>query len=74
VPVAESALCCGAAGTYHLLQPALSQSLRERKLAALTQGQPQRIVSANLGCLLQLAPDAPVPVEHWIELVDHHLS
>jgi len=74
VPVAESALCCGAAGTYHLLQPALSQSLRERKLAALTQGQPQRIVSANLGCLLQLAPDAPVPVEHWIELVDRHLS
>jgi len=74
VPVAESALCCGAAGTYHLLQPALSQSLRERKLAALTQGQPQRIVSANLGCLLQLAPDSPVPIEHWIELVDRHLS
>ena len=74
VPVAEPALCCGAAGTYHLLQPALSQSLRERKLAALTQGQPQRIVSANLGCLLQLAPDAPVPIEHWIELVDQYLS
>lgn len=73
VPVAEAALCCGAAGTYHLLQPVLSQALRDRKLAALTQGRPQRIVSANLGCLLQLAPDAPVPVEHWIELVDSHL-
>lgn len=73
VPVAETALCCGSAGTYHLLQPKLSQALRERKLVALMQAAPQRIVSANLGCLLQLAPDAPVPVEHWIELVDQYL-
>src|SRR5262249_37540977 len=35
VPVADSHLCCGAAGTYALLQPDLSQRLRANKLQAL---------------------------------------
>ncbi|MFS8085780.1 MAG: glycolate oxidase subunit GlcF, partial [Acidobacteriota bacterium] len=35
VPVADPHLCCGSAGTYSILQPALSQQLKANKLAAL---------------------------------------
>ena len=40
--VNDAHLCCGSAGTYSLLQPALSGELRRRKLEALQQGQPER--------------------------------
>jgi glycolate oxidase iron-sulfur subunit len=69
LPVADKHLCCGAAGTYTLLQPELSARLRENKLAALQQSQPDFIVSANVGCELHLASAANVPVKHWIELL-----
>jgi glycolate oxidase iron-sulfur subunit len=67
-------LCCGAAGTYTLLQPAMSHELRTRKLGALMTGQPEVIVTANIGCLEHLREASTVPVRHWIELVDQQLS
>ena len=70
LPVADGHLCCGAAGTYALTQPALSQPLRERKLQALLAGGPQLIATANIGCQTHLQAHAPVPVRHWIELFD----
>ncbi|MCT7654550.1 hypothetical protein MBH78_06580 [Oceanimonas sp. NS1] len=69
-PVQDGHLCCGSAGTYSLLQPELSQRLLSNKLAALTAGNPEQIVTANIGCQLHLASRAPVPVKHWIELLD----
>jgi len=63
-------LCCGSAGTYSVLQPAMSAGLLENKLAALSAGQPACIVTANVGCQLHLATRAGVPVRHWIELLD----
>ncbi|OXY80568.1 glycolate oxidase subunit GlcF [Oceanimonas doudoroffii] len=69
-PVQDGHLCCGSAGTYSLLQPELSQRLLSNKLAALTAGNPEQIVTANIGCQLHLASRAPVPVRHWIELLD----
>ncbi len=68
-PVAEAHLCCGSAGTYSLLQPALAQQLRARKLAALAGGGPEVIATANIGCLAHLASGTSIPVRHWIELV-----
>ncbi len=65
----ESHICCGSAGTYSLLQPALSERLRQRKRAALTVDNPALIATANIGCQLHLA-DPAVPVLHWIELLD----
>ncbi|MEQ9465008.1 MAG: glycolate oxidase subunit GlcF [Haliea sp.] len=65
----ESHICCGSAGTYSLLQPALSERLRRRKQAALTVDTPALIATANIGCQLHLA-GATVPVLHWIELLD----
>jgi len=69
-PVAEPHLCCGSAGTYSILQPALSGALRARKLAALEQGAPEAIATANIGCLAHLQAGARVPVRHWIEFLD----
>jgi len=69
VPTREATLCCGSAGTYSILQPGLSGELRRRKLAALTDGQPAAIATANIGCLEHLRAASPVPVRHWIELV-----
>ena len=67
--VADSHLCCGSAGTYAVLQPGLANSLRENKLSALQAGQPERIATANIGCLMHMQPHSGVPVLHWIELL-----
>jgi len=68
-PVPEAHHCCGSAGTYSLLQGELSQRLLARKLGALSTGKPQRIVTANIGCLTHLQTRADIPVRHWIELL-----
>lgn len=67
--VAEPHLCCGSAGTYSFMQPALSNQLRDRKLKALNGGSPQFIVTANVGCQVHLGSKSAVPVMHWLELV-----
>ena len=66
----DSHLCCGSAGTYSVLQPAMARRLRDDKLRALTADTPAVIASGNVGCQLHLAGAAPVPVVHWIELLD----
>lgn len=73
-PAPDGHLCCGAAGTYSILQPELSSQLLKNKLAALETNQPERIVTANIGCLLHLQSGTQKPVAHWIELVDEVLS
>ncbi|MEX1074397.1 MAG: glycolate oxidase subunit GlcF [Burkholderiales bacterium] len=73
-PVPDAHLCCGSAGTYSILQPALAEALRSRKLAALQSGQPVGIVTANIGCLVHLQSGAGVPVAHWVELLDEALQ
>ncbi len=70
VSVADSHLCCGSAGTYAILQPAMADALRKRKLQALTEHAPDVIASANVGCQSHLAHEAAVPVVHWIELLN----
>jgi glycolate oxidase iron-sulfur subunit len=70
VAVADAHLCCGSAGTYSILQPELSAQLRTRKLAALEDGAPEAIATANIGCLTHLQGAAQVPVRHWIEFLD----
>jgi glycolate oxidase iron-sulfur subunit len=74
VPVRDAHLCCGSAGSYSILQPVIAGQLRERKLAALLEGDPQLILSANVGCQSHLEAGAPVPVRHWIEWVDQRLA
>jgi glycolate oxidase iron-sulfur subunit len=72
--VADSHLCCGSAGTYSILQPELSARLKANKLAALHAGSPQRIVTANIGCLSHLQNGTALPVEHWIVALERRLA
>jgi glycolate oxidase iron-sulfur subunit len=71
---ADSHLCCGSAGTYSVLQPALSYQLRDNKLANLQATAPDAIVSGNIGCLTHLQSGTATPVLHWIELIDQALG
>ncbi|WP_295999522.1 glycolate oxidase subunit GlcF [Rugamonas sp.] len=71
---ADSHLCCGSAGTYSILQPALSLQLRNDKLAKLEACGAQAIVSANIGCISHLQSGTETPVMHWIELIDRALK
>ncbi len=70
---AESHLCCGSAGTYSVLQPALATQLRDRKLDHLQAAGAAAIVSANVGCIQHLQSGTEVPVRHWVEVVDEAL-
>ena len=73
-PVPDGHLCCGSAGTYSILQPAIAGRLRENKQAALAAGSPDLIASANIGCILHLREGSATPVRHWIELLDERLA
>ncbi len=66
---AEAHLCCGAAGPYAILERAMAQSLKARKLAHLEAGEASMIVTANIGCLIHLAEGAHLPVRHYLELL-----
>ncbi len=70
VPVHDEHLCCGSAGTYSLLQPTISQQLRQNKLENLLKDTPEYIVTANIGCQTHLQETSPVPVKHWIHILD----
>lgn len=67
-------LCCGAAGTYSILQPELAQRLRQNKIIALERDAPQCIVSANIGCIMHLQQGTARPVQHWINVLDDVLT
>lgn len=68
--VPDSHLCCGSAGTYSILQPELSARLLSAKMAALTQGDPDVIATANIGCQTHIRSGTSLPVRHWIELLE----
>jgi glycolate oxidase iron-sulfur subunit len=71
---ADSHLCCGSAGTYSVLQPAVAGELRGRKLAALGATGGAVVASSNIGCITHLYADGGLPVRHWIELLDEALG
>ena len=66
----EGHLCCGSAGTYNLLQPAIADRLRARKVGNLESVQPDIIAAGNIGCIAQIAAGTAIPVVHTVELLD----
>jgi glycolate oxidase iron-sulfur subunit len=68
--IPEGHLCCGAAGTYNLLEPEIAGRLRERKAKHVTHTRAHALASGNLGCLQHLAGALDVPVVHTVELLD----
>lgn len=70
IHVNNAHLCCGSAGTFSILQPELSEQLREKKLNDLHIDQVNCIATANIGCLSHLQAKTSKPVVHWVELLD----
>lgn len=72
VELDDDGLCCGAGGSYSLLEPDLAGAIRERKIAAINRVSPDVVASANPGCSMHLA-GAGVAAVHPMELVDQAL-
>ncbi len=75
VDLPESELCCGAAGTYNLTEPEMASRLAARKLENIRSTGAEMVITANAGCILQIARHAveqgtPLPVIHPIDVLD----
>jgi glycolate oxidase iron-sulfur subunit len=68
--IPEAHLCCGSAGTYNILQPAIAGALRDRKVANIARVKPDVIAAGNIGCLTQIGSATATPVVHTVELLD----
>ena len=68
--VAEGHICCGSAGSYNILQPALAAQLRNRKLANLARSGAAVVATGNIGCIQQLEEGLDRPILHTVELLD----
>jgi glycolate oxidase iron-sulfur subunit len=75
VPLEESEICCGAAGTYNLTQPEMSERLGLRKMDHIAATGAQVVATGNVGCILQIARKvkergASMDVVHPVDLLD----
>ena len=75
VALEESELCCGAAGTYNLTQPEMSERLGRRKMDHIQATGAEVVVTGNVGCILQIARKikergSAIEVAHPIDLLD----
>ncbi|HVH24591.1 MAG TPA: heterodisulfide reductase-related iron-sulfur binding cluster [Pseudonocardia sp.] len=75
VDLPEAALCCGSAGIYNLIFPEAAAELGARKAANARAVDPDVVVTANPGCLLQIGKflGADVPLLHPVQLLDASL-
>jgi glycolate oxidase iron-sulfur subunit len=55
VELPESELCCGSAGVYNLLEPAIADELGRRKAERIAETGARIAAAANPGCLMQIA-------------------
>ncbi|MCA4915998.1 MAG: glycolate oxidase subunit GlcF, partial [Phenylobacterium sp.] len=69
-PVADGHLCCGSAGAWSLLYPAMAGRFRDARLEALHASEPSAVYTANIGCWMHLSVGAPAPLRHWLEAVE----
>jgi len=54
VPLEGSDRCCGSAGLYSMIEPAMSAQVLDRKLDAIAQAAPDVVATGNPGCLMQI--------------------
>ncbi|MDH7799648.1 MULTISPECIES: glycolate oxidase subunit GlcF [unclassified Beijerinckia] len=68
--IAEKHFCCGSAGTYNLLHPAMAERLGQRKAGHIASADPDILATGNIGCMTQIGRYLPLPVVHTVELLD----
>jgi glycolate oxidase iron-sulfur subunit len=75
VPLDETEICCGAAGTYNLAQPEMSERLGRRKMGHIEATGAKVVATGNVGCILQIARKVKesgkhIEVVHPVDLLD----
>ena len=73
--VADGDLCCGSAGIYNILSPVAARDLGDRKAANVMRTRAQLLVTANPGCLMQVASSVEraggrIARAHTVEVLD----
>jgi glycolate dehydrogenase iron-sulfur subunit len=73
--IPESAVCCGSAGIYNLVQPETAKALGDRKAQLITPLKVDVVATGNPGCLLQIQSSLArqnqnTPVMHIVQLLD----
>jgi glycolate oxidase iron-sulfur subunit len=76
--IADADICCGSAGIYNLLQPEAAGELGDRKARAVLATGAELLVTANPGCLLQVASSLSrlggrIGLAHTVEVLDASL-
>jgi glycolate oxidase iron-sulfur subunit len=74
VPLPESDMCCGAAGTYNLQHPDMATRLADRKLAHIAETGAATCATGNVGCAMHIQSEAVargrnVRIVHPVELL-----
>ena len=54
IPLPETELCCGAAGSYNLTQPEMAEKLGDRKIDNIKATGAKAVFAGNVGCLMQI--------------------
>ena len=75
VSLAESEICCGAAGSYNLTEGEMADRLASRKLKHILETGAQSVIMGNAGCSLQIQAalrqaGSPIWVAHPMEILD----
>src|SRR6476646_622310 len=73
--IPEGELCCGSAGIWNLLNPEPARELGDRKAANVRRTGAELLVTANPGCLMQVAAALErsghsVALAHTVEVLD----
>ena len=73
--IAEPEICCGSAGVYNILNPEPARELGDRKAANIVATGAEVLVTANPGCLMQVASAIdrsahPMGMAHTVEVLD----
>jgi glycolate oxidase iron-sulfur subunit len=75
VPLEGSEHCCGSAGIYNLVEPAVSETVLAPKLANIADTRAALVATGNPGCLMQIGAGlhqsgSRVRVVHPVDLLD----
>lgn len=75
VPLPESEICCGAAGSYNLTEAEMADRLAERKRKNIHSTEAKVVISGNAGCTLQIQAalrqaGSSIRVLHPMEILD----
>jgi glycolate oxidase iron-sulfur subunit len=73
--IAQPEICCGSAGIWNVLNPEPARELGDRKAAAVTATGADVLVTANPGCLMQIASamrrsGGAIALAHTAEVLD----